>query len=142
MRRLEAELRRIALLLTKTTCSQRVAQDRRDGTPAGNVPVAHGQDTRSAQPGAPRDLVGHIVGIARGGARKRHCTGLIVDRAWNSRVDVDQQRLDRAESRRPCDFGGVGERAPVRGPLTVELLNVAQLRRVEVVKTARVLAPS
>ena len=68
------------------------------------------------------------------GARESHRTGLTVDRPRDGGVDVDQQRLDRAESRRACDFGDVGERSPVRGPLSVELVDVAQLRRVEIVE--------
>jgi hypothetical protein len=74
------------------------------------------------------------VDVVRGGALERYCASLIGDRPRNGGVDIDQQRLDRAKSRRACDFGGVGERPPVRGPLSVELVDVAQLLRVEIIE--------
>ena len=51
--------------------------------------------------------------MARGRARERHRTCVIVDRSGNSGIDIDQQRLNRSESRGVCDLGDVRERAPI-----------------------------
>lgn len=83
-----------------------VAQDRRDRTSAGKVAVADGQHTCTAQPGAPRDFIGHIVNLARGGAREPQRTGLIVDRPRNGGVNVDKQRGDDLPLARVCKPAG------------------------------------
>src|SRR5262245_53941174 len=121
-------LARILRVLLET-----VAEDRRDGPPAGNVVAPNREHLAVAEPDAAGDLVDDAV-VDRIAAVVERDGAALVDLPGNGLVDVDEHGVDEAVGRGACDVCDVGRCAPLRQSLRVGVLNRPQLGRVEVVE--------
>jgi hypothetical protein len=73
--------------------------------------VADGEHRGAGEPRTAGDLVHDAVACRGRSVGERDRAGVLIDRARDDLVDVDQERVDRAERRRPRDVADVDQPA-------------------------------
>ena len=115
----------------RRAASDGVAEDRGQRLAARDVVPTHAEHPPLGLDHPPGNLVDHRVAGGTGMVGERDHAGRVVDRARDRMIDVDEQRIDRAEGGRTCHVGdvrggaalrlaGVEERGPGGDPLAMQ----------------------